>query len=70
MSLSMQDGQQVISLDRQQLDAKQRLQTAQSAVKEQSQLLEQERASFSQSTELVEIEKLEDGISTAQEVHI
>lgn len=68
MLVKMQAKQQVSNLEAQQLDAEQRLQTVQTAVKEQTQLLQRQRAALGQSLELVAMEKMEEDISRAQEV--
>lgn len=64
----MQTNQQVSALEIQHRDTQQHLQTAQAAVREQSHLLERERAAIGQQTELVAIETLEANIHRAQEV--
>ena len=68
MLVKMQAKQQVSNLEAQQLDAEQRLQTVQTAVKEQTHLLQRQRAALGQSLELVAMEKMEEDISRAQEV--
>ena len=64
----MQAKQQVTGLEGQQLDAQQRLQIAQDAVKEQTKLLQRQRAALGQSLQLVAMEKMEEDIGRAQEV--
>lgn len=65
---STQANRQVNTLEGQHLDTKQRLQTAQAAVREQSRLLDQERAAIGHQAELVAIETMEANIHRAQEV--
>lgn len=50
------------------MQTKQRLMATQAAVKEQSQLLERQRATLSQNAELVQIDRLEEEVSRIQEV--
>lgn len=52
----------------QHLQAKQSLQAAEAAVREQTQLLERQREALGQSAELLQIAKLEEDISRTQEV--
>ena len=49
-------------------EAKQQLQKAQAAVREQSRILERDRASFAQSAQLVAIETQEEEVTRLQEV--
>ena len=62
--------QQVGTLEAQQLQAKQDLQTAQAAVRDQSQLLDRQRSNLGQNAQLLDIERLELDISTTTEVCI
>lgn len=64
----VQAKQEVSALESQHMDTKHQLHTAQAAVREQSQLLQEARASISQQAELVAIERLEANIQRAQEV--
>ena len=64
----VQAKQELSALEGQHVDTKHQLHTAQAAVREQSQLLQEARASISQQTELVAIETLEANIQGAQEV--
>lgn len=64
----MQAKQEVTALESQHMDTKHQLHTTQAAVREQSQLLQEARASISQQAELVAIEALEANIQRAQEV--
>ena len=64
----VQAKQEVSALESQHKGTKHRLHTAQAAVREQSQLLQEARASISQQAELDAIETLETNIQKAQEV--
>lgn len=50
------------------MQTRQSLMATQAAVKEQSQLLERQRATLSQNAELVQIDRLEEEVSRIQEV--
>ena len=64
----MQGKRELSALESQLIDTRQRLHTAQAAVRKQSQLLHEERASISQQAELVAIETLEATVQRIQEV--
>ncbi|DBA65684.1 TPA: hypothetical protein ACH3X2_002738 [Trebouxia sp. C0005] len=61
--------QQTSTLEMQHLQAKQSLQAAEAAVREQTQLLERQREALGQSAELLQIAKLEEDISRTQEAN-